>query len=87
VTTPIRPGAPNLPPQPSQAVDPAKLAAQRAFFQAALGKAGAPQASAAAAPIAAAQPTAAAQPVQRATAPAEAPQKVLRPGSLIDIRV
>jgi hypothetical protein len=86
VTTPIRPGAPHIPQQAGQAADPAKLAAQRAFFQAALGRTGAPQAAApAAAPTASAAP----QPIQRtaATAPAEATQKILRPGSLIDIRV
>jgi hypothetical protein len=62
-------------------VDAARLAAQRAFFQAALGKA--PAAAAPAAPTA--PPPAR---VQRTPDPsAEAPAKVLRPGSLLDIRV
>ncbi|WP_133255257.1 hypothetical protein [Phenylobacterium kunshanense] len=64
--------------------DTGKAAAQRAFFQAALS-----QAQGAAAPAAAAAPQAAQ--VQRAAsvaaAPADQPQKILRPGSLIDIRV
>ena len=67
----------------TQAQDHGKLAAQRQFF-AALA-----EARGAAAPAAAAPPQAVAQPVaQTVTAqPAEAPQKILRPGSLIDIRV
>lgn len=61
----------------------AKSAAARAFFAAAMG-----QTQAAAAPVAASAPQAAA-PVQRmaATNPAEPPQKILRPGSLLDIRI
>jgi hypothetical protein len=70
-------------PPSTPGADPAKLAAQRAFFQAALGKTSAPQAPAT--PVAAAAP----QPPQRtaAVAAADAPQRILRPGSLIDIRV
>lgn len=67
-----------------------KLAAQRAFFAAiqAQGVA-APRAAAAPAAAAAPQPQPAPAPVQRMAAaqPAEAPQKILRPGSLLDIRV
>ncbi|TAJ69255.1 MAG: hypothetical protein EPO51_23640 [Phenylobacterium sp.] len=82
---------PNLYPQTQarpQNQDSAKLAAQRAFFDA-LSQARAPaQAapSAAAAPVAA--PTAQA-PVQRtaAAAPGDPPQRIPRPGSLFDIRV
>ncbi|MGA0605804.1 hypothetical protein ACO2Q0_07365 [Phenylobacterium sp. VNQ135] len=82
--TPIRP---NLPPQVGQpqqrAIDPARLAAQKAFFAAALGQAGAvppPQAPAAAAPREA--------PRAAAAGPQEAqPQRILRPGSILDIRV
>jgi hypothetical protein len=63
--------------------DDAKAAAARAFFAAAMG-----QAQASAAPVAPveAQTTA---PVQRmpAAAPTEAPQRMLRPGSILDIRV
>ncbi|MBX3483621.1 MAG: hypothetical protein KF737_08885 [Phenylobacterium sp.] len=68
----------------AQPQDPAKAAAARAFFDAALRQAGAPTQPAA--PMAA---TSTAQPALRTAAvqPAEAPQKILRPGSLIDIRV
>lgn len=59
--------------------DEAKLAAQRAFFQAAMGRAGAPDSPAAAPAPVHAQRTHDAQ--------APAPQKILRPGSLLDIRV
>ena len=66
-----------------QAQDHGKLAAQRQFFAAALAQAqgaAAPSAPAAAAPAQAVAQAVAAQPT-------ETPQKVLRPGSLIDIRV
>jgi len=83
---PIRPSA--LPPthQPQQGTDASKAAAQRAFFQAAFGGTQAPAAPQAVQASATAAP---AQPAQRmpAAAPAEAPQKILRPGSLFDIRV
>lgn len=80
---------PNLYPQTQQrpqAQDTGKLAAQRAFFDA-LAQARAPtQAAAPAAATAAPAPQAA--PVQRmTTTPTEQPQKILRPGSLFDIRV
>lgn len=90
---PVRPNIwANVPP-PGQGV--AKSAAQRAFFDAALGKAaGAPQqAPAAATPVRAtpvqSQTQAAPQPVQRmpTAQPAEPPTRILRPGSLLDIRV
>jgi hypothetical protein len=82
---PVRP--PVLPvgssPSQVQRPDAARQAAQRAFFQAALG-----HAPAAAAPVSAAQtaPVAAA-PQRRPDPRAEAPAKILRPGSLLDIRV
>jgi hypothetical protein len=67
-----------------------KSAAQRAFFDTALGKAtgataGVPQAQTAAAQT----PTVHAQPVHRMPTgdSTEPPQKILRPGSLLDIRV
>lgn len=89
VTTPIRPNA-HFPPaaQPSGG-DAGKLAAQRAFFEAALGRTGAPAAPAAPTPTASAQPVAAPTAAPRAAAPTatEAPTRILRPGSLIDIRV
>lgn len=61
------------------------MAAARAFFAAAMGQtpAAAPAQSVAAAPSA----PAAAPVAQAAATSADAPQKVLRPGSLIDIRV
>jgi hypothetical protein len=75
VTT-IRPAGPPFQPAQPQRADPARLAAQRAFFELAAGKAQAPPAPAAQAPV------------QRMTAaPAEAPAKLLRPGSLLNIRV
>jgi hypothetical protein len=94
--TPIRPNA--FPTQPATtsiagaAADAARVAAQRAFFDAAMGRAGAP-----AAPAAPSAPrtqlfTPQAAPVQRAelrpaAIPSEPPAKLLRPGSLLDIRV
>ena len=83
---------PNLYPQTqarTQNQDSAKLAAQRAFFDA-LSQARAPaQAAATTAPAAASTAQAAPAPAQRmpAAAPTEQPQKILRPGSLFDIRV
>jgi hypothetical protein len=82
--TAIRPPAfPPIRTPDSPRAEPAKLAAQRAFFQAALGQA------ATAAPTAASNPApAASAPMQRIPDPgAEKPQKILRPGSLLDIRV
>lgn len=83
--------------QPSSStMSEAKSAAQRAFFQTALGNAAKPAAQAtqttpvatAAAAPAASTPTVFAQPVQRIPDPkAEAPTRILRPGSLLDIRV
>ena len=79
---------PNLAPPagqglPVQPQDQAKAAAARAFFDAALRQAAAPVQAAAPAITAAPQPSARTAFVQ----PDEAPSKVLRPGSLIDIRV
>jgi hypothetical protein len=80
--TPIRPGMPPAQPATSPAADAARLAAQRAFFQEAMGR----PAAATPAPVQAAAP-----PIRtvelRPTPNAEAPAKVLRPGSLLDIRV
>lgn len=72
-------------PQP-QPQDQTKAAAARAFFDAALRQAGAPIPAAATSP---ATVVSAPQPAVRTAAvqPAETPQKILRPGSLIDIRV
>jgi hypothetical protein len=88
--TPIRPNTFPVQPAPTSvagaAGNAARAAAQKAFFDAAMGRAAAPAAPQAQAFTA---PTA---PVQRAelrpaTAPAEPPAKLLRPGSLLDIRV
>jgi len=73
-------------PQPPQTPGPARdtrSAAQKAFFDLAMGKAAAaPQAAPSAAPSA--TPAA----LQRIPdTDAEKPQKILRPGSLLDIRV
>ena len=70
--------------QPAQGAGAAKGSAQRAFFEAAFGRPAAAQATAAPQTDA---PTAA--PAQKipANLPADPPQKILRPGSLLDIRV
>jgi len=88
---PIRPNlAPSVQPphQPGAApksADAARLVAQKAFFDIALGKA-AP--AAAPAPVQASAPSSHAAPMQRAPdVAAEAPARPLRPGSLLDIRV
>ena len=83
---------PNLYPQTQarpQNQDSGKLAAQRAFFDALSQARGPAQAAATAAPTAVSTAQAAPAPVQRmaAATPAEQPQKILRPGSLFDIRV
>jgi hypothetical protein len=87
VTT-VRP--PIFPPQrpaPSgpQRADAAKLAAQKAFFEAALGRPAAPAAVQPAAPTAVSTPAAA--PRRLPEPGAETPQKILRPGSLLDIKI
>jgi hypothetical protein len=81
MATPIRPGF-QAPPQATQRPDAARNTAQRAFFQAAMGNAQAAQAQPA---QAASQP----QYTQRVPTglPAEPPAKILRPGSLLDIKV
>ena len=81
--TTIRPHLPQAFPAPSPTggspQDAAKLAAARAFFAAAMGQTPAPSLGAAQAPPGVT--------ARIAGTPAEAPQKILRPGSLIDIRV
>lgn len=88
---PIRPNVwANVPP-PAQGggAGAAKSAAQRAFFDQALGKAAGSTASVPARATPVQTPVVHATPVQRMPTgqPAEAPQKILRPGSLLDIRV
>ncbi len=74
---------PQQAPLGSQRDDAGRAAAQRAFFNAAMGQAQAPQTTPA--PTA----TAAPQSINRVAEarPADPPQKILRPGSLLDIRV
>jgi hypothetical protein len=80
--TPQTPGA-----TPVQRADPAGVAAQRAFFDLVSGKS-APTPPIAAARTAATEFAPAAVPPQRVVqAGAEPPAKILRPGSLLDIRV
>jgi hypothetical protein len=74
---------PTTPPAGPARADPARLAAQKAFFEAALGKTGVPAPHAA--PAASVPPPAAAQ--RTFDASAEKPQKILRPGSLLDIKI
>ncbi len=84
---PIRPGStPQLPARTTPASG-ARAAAQKAFFDAALNKAGAPVAPTAAPRV---QPTAVQPAVTRLRAEAvqpEQPTRILRPGSLLDIKV
>lgn len=85
---PVRPNVWSHVPPPGQGAGGAKTAAQRAFFDQALGKAtGAPQARPEATPVQV-TPTQT-QPVQRMPTgqASESPTKILRPGSLLDIRV
>lgn len=86
VTT-IRPNPfPAAAPQP-QPLDAGRQAAQRAFFAAAMGQA---QAPAQMAPQVAPQPAVEPRPAAAARTPdpsAEPPKRILRPGSLLDIRV
>jgi hypothetical protein len=90
--TPIRPNAFPLPSAQPSPADAARSAAQRAFFDAAMGRSGAPAPTAQPAATSAAAvftpSTAPAQRVDLRPAPnAEPPAKLLRPGSLLDIRV
>ena len=92
--TPIRPnGLPFTPPitgPAGQAPDAARSAAQKAFFDAAMGRASSPQTPATTAPRPVAQTGFAVAPQRaelRPTQGAEPPAKVLRPGSLLDIRI
>lgn len=84
--TTIRPNVfPQQAPLGGQRDEAGRLAAQRAFFAAVSGQAQAP--TAAAAPVQAApQATAQVNRIAEA-APTEAPQRIPRPGSILDIRV
>jgi hypothetical protein len=84
--TPVRPYqiAPTPAPAATAQSDAAKLAAARAFFAAAVGKPAPAQATQMAPPQAARTPVQ----VPRIPDPAApAPEKILRPGSLLDIRI
>jgi hypothetical protein len=84
VTT-IRPNPfPQTPPTAGPSADAAKLAAQKAFFAMVSGQA---QPAGVAAPSVAQAATAPTPTVRSAAPPADAPQKIPRPGSLFDIRV
>ena len=87
--TPIS-GRPAQPPATQPAAGDARTAAQRAFFQAALAKAGAPAAPAqttAPAPVQSRAVQPAVTRVQDETAIPPRPSRILRPGSLLDIKV
>ncbi|HEX5378813.1 MAG TPA: hypothetical protein VFW47_09575 [Phenylobacterium sp.] len=89
MATPIRPGFQTPTPQAPARPDAARNAAQRAFFDAAFGKApgaaAAPQ-TAQAAPAAPATTFPSAQRIPTSL-PADPPTRILRPGSLLDIKV
>jgi hypothetical protein len=93
--TPIRPNLFPAPPATASVAgagaDAARLAAQKAFFAAALGQPAAPAtaqpAAATRASFFAPAPAPAPRPEIRPDLSAEAPAKLLRPGSLLDIRV
>ena len=81
-------------PSPARPASPARSeavrAAQRAFFEAALGQAQSPSAVTAK-PVQAAAPSAPTPPIARTAAarldPQTPPERLLRPGSIIDIKV
>jgi hypothetical protein len=80
----IRPSVPPAP-APATPVDPSRLEAKRALFAEAFGRATASAQPGAPAPAPAAAPLQASQAAPASAA--EAPRKILRPGSLLDIRV
>ena len=85
---PIRPANLPLTPAPAQrpgGADAARAAAQKAFFDAAMGRA--PPAAQTAVTPAATAPAAPQRVEQRSGGVAENPTRILRPGSLLDIRV
>jgi hypothetical protein len=91
---PIRPAGYPVPPPANPAAEAARLAAQRAFFDQALGRAAPAAKAQASAPTQAVAPSAPSPAaVVRAptptapAAPSDAAAKPLRPGSLLDIRV
>lgn len=89
MATPIRPGFQTPQPQATPRPDAARSAAQRAFFNAALGNTAAPGAPQAAAQSAAQFTPQPARPAQKipTSLPAEPPTRIMRPGSFLDIKV
>jgi hypothetical protein len=84
---PTRPGStPLVPARPSPASS-ARAAAQKAFFDAALNKAGAPAAPIAAPRVQATAVQPAVTRLRAETVQQEQPSRILRPGSLVDIKV
>ncbi|MBX7248552.1 MAG: hypothetical protein K1X35_05805 [Caulobacteraceae bacterium] len=87
MSTPIRPQLPLAPPsRPTGPADGAR-AAQRAFFAQALNAAQQPAPIAEAAPAAPVVRQAEARPTVRMAIPEPEPERPLRPGSLLDIRI
>jgi hypothetical protein len=87
VAAPIRPQLPLAQPtRPAAATDAARTA-QRAFFSQALNAAQAPDPIAEAAPVAPVQRQAEARRPERVDLPDQAPERPLRPGSLLDIKI
>jgi hypothetical protein len=84
--TPIRPNGLSVPPPTHPSAEAARTAAQRAFFDAALGRAGAP-APALQTASAVFTPAPIQRPQRMPDPAAEPPTRPLRPGSLLDIRV
>jgi len=87
---PIRPTGPFVPQPANTGADAARLAAQRAFFDQAMGRAAPaarPQATAVVQAVQAPAPSIQAPRTAAVEASSEAPAKPLRPGSLLDIRV
>ena len=92
IRPPVWPQVPSQSPGGARPVpDAARAAAQKAFFEAALGRTSAPQATAPAAPAAQPQAAPPAIHVTRLNATPvgndEPPQRILRPGSLLNILV
>jgi hypothetical protein len=87
MATPIRPNFQTPQPQATQRPDAARSAAQRAFFNAALGNTTAPSAPQAQPSVQfSAEP---ARPTQKipTSLPTEPPTRIMRPGSFLDIKV
>lgn len=85
MATPIRPSLTQFPaPRPAGTAADAARAAQRAFFSQAMNAA---QAEAEVAPTAAVAPVQRRAAAERIDIPAEQPERAVRPGSYLDIKV